>query len=397
MDCVRSDKFFEHKFFFELAEKNLSFNNCIVQAPHTSTSHASILTGLYPFNHGVRYLIDFNTKGKMLQEYLKEDGFQTAAFIGGFPLLQGDLHRGFDHFEYGTFVKDHYEGRDRYIPANILIQKALEWMATKSSKDNFIFLHFFDAHLTKRSDFTSGRRTRRYMEEIDFMAQQIKLLLELADIDLLVITADHGDKLEGEHNYPWVINSRGEKAGSHFHEVELYDIQLKTPLIFCSKDIGAQRVESQVRSIDITPTILEFIGNKKGEKVDGKSLLREENLKAEYVYSETYFAQMTRENRHTYEMNQKFDWGWSGHDSLVSIRTEDWKLICTANGSIIPYMLFEKENEEKNIIENHPEIVEELKNKLFKIIEGDKQYEITSSGKIEDQEVIDRLKSLGYL
>lgn len=344
LDCVRYDAFKENSFFKKLMGKSLSFDNCIAAAPHTSTSHASILTGLYPFHHGVRYLHDFDIKGKMLQEYLKEEGFRTAAFIGGYPLSTGNLDRGFDHFDYENPVQDVYEGRDKYVPANVIVQKSLVWLKSTSSEDKFLFLHFFDAHFTMRADFESGRRKKRYKEEIDFLVQQVKLLLELGDIDLLVITADHGDKLDGEHYYPWVVNSRGEKVGSHFHEMELYDIQIKVPLIFYSKELEPIAIEKQVRSIDILPTLLDFL-NISYSNLDGQSLLSPLERGKESsrpAYSETYLGQLIKANKHTYEMHKKFDWGWAGHDSLVSLRTDEWKLICTANGEVKPYMLFHK-------------------------------------------------------
>ncbi|MFW6110445.1 MAG: alkaline phosphatase family protein, partial [Thermoproteota archaeon] len=85
MDCVRPD-YLDTPFFRKLRGESLEFTNCIVQASHTSTSHTSILTGLYPFNHGVRWLVNFSVEGKMIQEILKEEGYATAGFIGGFPL-----------------------------------------------------------------------------------------------------------------------------------------------------------------------------------------------------------------------------------------------------------------------------------------------------------------------
>src|SRR3989337_1730577 len=105
MDCVRPD-YLVSPSFERLRSNGLVFTQCIAQAPHTSTSHASILTGMYPFHHGVRWLVDFKVQTPMLQEMLKDKGYKTAAFIGGFPLSKGNLDRGFDLFEHTPVCSD---------------------------------------------------------------------------------------------------------------------------------------------------------------------------------------------------------------------------------------------------------------------------------------------------
>ncbi len=72
----------------------------------------------------------------------------------------------------------------------------------------------------------------------------------------MVVTSDHGDKHEGEHGYPYVYNSKDEKVGIHFHETEIYDVQLRVPLIFLGSDLIPGRIKSLSRTIDIAPTIL---------------------------------------------------------------------------------------------------------------------------------------------
>ncbi|MEA3559508.1 MAG: sulfatase-like hydrolase/transferase, partial [Candidatus Thermoplasmatota archaeon] len=110
MDCVRTDHF--DPAGLDTGERELfHFRNCITAASHTSTSHTTMLTGTYPFHHGVRWLVRYNIKDRMVQEILGEKGYRTGAFIGGFPLTQGDMDRGFDVFEHGPLVEDRNEGR----------------------------------------------------------------------------------------------------------------------------------------------------------------------------------------------------------------------------------------------------------------------------------------------
>jgi arylsulfatase A-like enzyme len=362
-----------------------------------------MLTGTYPFNHGVRWLVKYRVKNRMVQEVLKEKGFRTAAFIGGFPLTQGDLDRGFDIFKHEPLVEDRNEGRSHFVPINILVQDAVNFLNEKD-EDAFVFIHVFDGHFTLRSEFDVnheppekdengrykdiqkhlGRRERRYREEIDFMARNVQRLLELSEIDLLVITGDHGEKMQGEKDYPWVFNHKGEIVGSHFHEVELFDVQLKVPLLVHGKGIMKKRIIDMVRTVDIMPTILDFLKiDISTSDIDGFSLMPiingNQKSPVQTSYSETYFAQMHEENKHADSMKKKFKWGWNHIDNLVSIRTNDQKLICLANGRIEPLHFFDltKDPEEENdLVEMTPikEDIEELLNKLKEMLKNDNQY-----------------------
>ncbi|OVE76425.1 hypothetical protein BVX97_00880 [bacterium E08(2017)] len=413
LDAVRPD-YLTSDVFQSIKEEGRVFDSCICQAPHTSTSHSSILTGLYPFNHGVRWLVDYEVRGKMIQECLADRGFKTAAFIGGFPLTEGNLDQGFEVFDYNPVVRDIMEGREAYMPANVVVQKAVSWLNENDGEDTFTFLHFFDAHLMLRSEFgkgewpekdengifvdveqSLGRRQRRYKEEVNFMGEQIRLLLELSDVDLLVLTADHGTKMQGEKNYPWVYNSKGEKVGTQFHVAELYDQQLKVPLIFWGKDVKAGKVDKQVRSIDIAPTIMNYVGEP-DYKCDGRNLVKEEY--AEYAYSETYFAQLVESNRRAHELHEKSSWGWTDVDSFVSLRSDSHKLICTANGKLVPYELYDLKNdpgETENIIGSKPEIEGEAMRALADLTANDEQMELCGDKVVDD--LVDKLETLGYL
>ena len=130
MDCVRSD-YTDNRHFDELFKSSVFYKNCVTAASHTSTSHTTMLTGTYPFKHGVRWLVKYSIKDKMLQEVLKENGFRTGAFIGGFPLTQGDMDRSFDTFTHEPLIDDRDEGRSKFVPVNILVQKASNFLNEK--------------------------------------------------------------------------------------------------------------------------------------------------------------------------------------------------------------------------------------------------------------------------
>src|SRR5207245_3631162 len=68
----------------------------------TPPPHPNILTGLYPYKHGVRDNEGFRLSDSFptLATLLKAKGYATGAFIGGFPLdSRFGLARGFDVYD----------------------------------------------------------------------------------------------------------------------------------------------------------------------------------------------------------------------------------------------------------------------------------------------------------
>jgi len=413
IDCLRPDAC-EHRFFEKKRSTGLSFDTCIVQAPFTSPSHSSMLTGQRPFEHGVRWLVDYETEATTFPELLSEAGYNTAAFVGGYPLPTGNLDEGFDTFEHVVEYEDRDEGRQEFGPANLLVNRAVNWLQDHEGEDNFVFLHLFDLHFTLRSEFGKretpefdennvfenveqyiGRQKRRYYEEAEFVARQLELLEDLVDVDVSVVTGDHGSKMPGEHGYPWVYDSDGNRVGSQFRAVELYDNIIRVPLFVKGPGVPTETVHEQVRSIDIVPTLLDVLDLDISD-VPGISLL--DGSRPEFAYSETYHGQLTSENKLTYRMNENYDFGWNELDSLVCLRSNEWKLICTANGDLEPielYHIAQDPGESRNRLDDEPEIVETYFDRLIELLEEDQQRYVTAERL--DSETRDHLEDLGYL
>jgi arylsulfatase A-like enzyme len=373
-----------------------------------------MLTGQRPFEHGVRWLIDYHTEATTLPERLSDAGFNTAGFTGGYPLPTGNLGDGFDTWEQLTPLEDRHEGRQEFGPANVLVTRAINWLDDHEGEDNFVFLHFFDLHFTLRSEFGNGerpdfdddhvyenveqyigRQRRRYYDEADFVARQLELLYDLVDVDVGVVTGDHGSKMPGEHGYPWVYDSEGNRVGSQFRAVELYDNILRVPLFVHGPDVPAETVSEQVRTVDVAPTLLDVLDLDVPD-VAGVSLL--EGSRPEFAYSETYHGQLTSENELTYRMNENYDFGWNELDSLVSLRSNEWKLVCTANGDLEPVELYhvaQDPGEDRNRLEDEPDVAREYFERLETMLEGDDQRYVT--GDRVDDETRDHLEDLGYL
>ena len=103
-----------------------------------------------------------------------------------------------------------------------------------------------------------------YDAGIAFMDAQLGILFDyldrtgLAESTAVIITSDHGEAF-GEH-------------GLMGHQA-LYDENLLVPLVVIAPGVKAgHRVEEQVRSVDIAPTILDLAGLSPGDRRDGVSL-----------------------------------------------------------------------------------------------------------------------------
>jgi arylsulfatase A-like enzyme len=414
VDCLRHDAF-DDRLYEKLKASGSYYDTCITQAPFTSPSHTSMLSGLHPFNHGVRWLIDYETDATLLPEILAEKGFNTVGFTGGYPLPTGNIPDAFDEFYHITPMEDRMEGRgDEFGPANLLINQAVNWLDDHEGEDNFVFIHSFDLHLTLRSEFGKrdepdydennvyenveqyiGRYQRRYYEEAEFVARQLENLHQLIDIDISVVTGDHGSKMPGEHGYPWVYDSEGNRVGSQVRGVELYENIIRVPLVFSGDVFPNKTVYEQVRSIDIVPTLLDAL-DIDAPDVDGATLLNGEHPK--YTYSETYHGQLTRENKLTHKMNNRYDFGWNELDSLVCLRSNDWKLICTANGKLEPtelYNIAQDPSESRNLLDTEEDVVAEYFDKIQEMLDGDSQMRINADE--VDEKTKSQLEDLGYI
>jgi hypothetical protein len=115
-----------------LSDEGITFNDALSSVPLTLPSHATIMTGLYPFSHGVRengsFILepDFVT----LAEILQAEGYSTGAFVGafvidsrygldqGFALYSDDLRGGRQGSSFG------YPERS----ADLVTNSTIDWL-----------------------------------------------------------------------------------------------------------------------------------------------------------------------------------------------------------------------------------------------------------------------------
>jgi arylsulfatase len=289
--------------FDRLAAGGVLFWQDIAQATTTTPSHASILTSLYLQDHNV--WSNFEALGetpRTLAEVLVGRGFDTFAAVNMKhlnPEMSG-LGQGFQ-----TFVKS---ANMRH--AGPTIDQFLTWLDERGERPFFAWLHFSDVHTpysppapydhfyyddderdpskrslqriwhllpTQMSDHPLFLKWLEGVTDLDWVMAQYqgavtyvddevgRLLDKLEERQLLkrtavVVTADHGESL-GEHDM-------------YFVHTGLYEPTVHVPLITYFPGAGRQgvHVREVVESIDIMPTILEYLGIPAPRGIRGRSL-----------------------------------------------------------------------------------------------------------------------------
>jgi arylsulfatase A-like enzyme/tetratricopeptide (TPR) repeat protein len=254
-----------------LAAGGVRFSFAHAQAVVTLPSHASILTGLYPFQHGYRENSGYRlTSGvQTLASRLKASGFSTGAFVGAFPLdARFGLTPGFDTYD-GRF-DDVGSGAEFLLPerpATVVVDRAVKWIQQRDGRW-FAWVHVYDPHAPYRPPppFDREYATQPYYGEVAATDQALGPLLAAARASsrstLVVLTGDHGESL-GEH-------------GELTHGLFAYEPTLRVPLIIAeirgaggsgsSTEARADRSRAKVevsdqpaRHVDIAPTILDAL------------------------------------------------------------------------------------------------------------------------------------------
>ncbi len=258
-----------------LAAEGVLFERAITAAPLTLPAHTSIMTGLYPPRHGVRDNGGFFVRDETvtLAERLREQGYRTGAFVGAYVLdSRWGLNQGFDtyHDEFDLAKFDTPSLATVERPANEVADHALAWLEKgPPATPFFAWVHFFDPHSPYRAPEPYGRlyAQQPYLGEIAFTDSQIGRLVtfleqqQLLENTVVVVVGDHGESL-GEH-------------GEGTHGFFLYDATTRVPLIIRAprREPHPRRVGTVVRTVDLLPTVLEFIGLPVADRIDGRSLM----------------------------------------------------------------------------------------------------------------------------
>lgn len=282
LDTLRADVAYggQLKNLQSLCNQGTAFLNVVSSSPITPISHASVLTGLQPYEHGIRHLLkeQLRTSKPTLAQLMAASDYETGAVVScpglnswygldvGFNSYDDEIPRlpdGSDPLETvdvklrGTALKR----------APLVVDRALTWLDQNRHSPFFLFMHFFDTHWPyEPPEWFAPANANPYEGEAHYIDHYLGQFIEqitkwgLLENTLIVIFGDHGEDLGG-----WYANDH---AGSELghpeeegHGCLLFDATQMVPLIFLAPGIVPEgiQIDTQVRLVDIHPTIVDLL------------------------------------------------------------------------------------------------------------------------------------------
>ncbi len=393
LDTTRSDRFscYGHPgnstpHLDRLAAEGILFENAFTPVPITLPAHTTMLTGLYPHQHGVRNNGSYVLAASQisLAELLQERGYQTGAVLGAFPVdHRFGLAQGFDFYDDNFRLSS--KGREDQFTQRLATEVttlALNWIDQQRDTPFFLWAHYFDPHApyTAPEPFRLRFPDDPYTAEIAYMDAEIGRLIDglaaqgLLEHTVILVAGDHGEAL-GEH-------------GEQTHSVFVYDATQRIPLLmrlpqtkpFDNPAWRNQRVTGLVNLIDIFPTAWNALGLRQSAlpAMPGISLLpviRQQTPAHAGIYHETLVPAQ--------------DYG--AHD-FRGLQTGRWKYIRGAQPELYDWPT--DPAEKNNLAAEQPGLVRTFETDLQAILREESADDQRHS---MDQETIDRLRSLGYV
>jgi arylsulfatase A-like enzyme len=300
------------------------FNNFYGTCPWTAPTHTSLLTGLYPQNHGVidkEYydLLDENVT--TLAGFLASKGYFTISLHGeGHLGNESGQTRDFDYeyeiqdFSYLTteafknFLKkteeqkffmliSSYDVHDPYVEGPL--SSSLNYTGILSSRTPLILGDLFyssrrgcsvDKGCNIETPFIFDNDEIVFLDEKDLefyrtvyadnvarMDSNLKSFFNLLETEglikgtIIVLAVDHGEELY-EH---WVGHS------------QFYDNIIHTPLLIKFPGSQYREIDDPVSNVDLFPTLVSILGYETPENLDGINFLGEKN---DYIYGHNVFG-----------------------------------------------------------------------------------------------------------
>ena len=379
-----------------MAAQGLVFEQAITQAPNTWVSHAGILTGLYPPAHGLRSPYDrLDPAVPTLASLLLERGYTTAGFPGNDLVgSRAGFNKGFDLFFENYHAIQEEVHSENGITANHrnlweeVLEAARGWL-THRQGDFFMWLHYLDTHhlpqctLPDFYRFGTVPEWQFYEGKISYADQQciravLDMLLETGTYDntLIVVLSDHGEELTPG------LPPR--------HNGGLSDGVLRVPMVVFSEGMPWKglRVETQVRTVDLLPTLLFLLK----ERPDHPPL--EEGLAYRFSGYPLPLPGWTPSKGHGIAHGQ-IAYAENEPMGLSCIRTDAWKLITGPAGDEL-YHLVSDPKELKNVLPLHPNTACYLRREKDTLVSSLAPGQTRPADR-DTEETQRILRSLGYL
>ena len=388
-DALRADhlgcygaRFVNTKTIDELAAGGVRFDQAISAAPWTAPSMTSMVTGLYAHHHGyLHWDAELDPTTETLFRALSAHGYEVGTFV----------------FDTNYLFKDMPEAN--VLGTSETLDGAIAWLRENRTRPFLLFVHNWATHMpydilhSERKDWLAAKlevisgiqadsamaleATREaYRKAVERQSETLvaSMLDELESLGLreqtvFAFLSDHGESW-GER----FAAKDDVKGVYHMHGATVYDEIVHVPLILSAPgrlDPGV--VSTQVRSVDLMPTLLELAGLPSGE-IDGASLLpladgREQGDRPA-VIAGTDMGALTK----------------------LAVRMPPWKLILhVESGEEEAYRL---DVDPRELSSSPADVSAELHEIVFRELESAERRELTEE---EEATVARRLADLGYL
>jgi arylsulfatase A-like enzyme len=406
-------------FLDSLAEQGVVYDAASTQASHTFVSTASIFTSRYfpwfvkheayrapeSFTPQQRlhfsryeYLADANVT---LAETLADAGYRTLAlFTNPHHHPTSGFWQGFEHAEYLPQPTDH----QAHASAETVRERFLGLLdSDDDGRPLFAYLHFMEPHTpylpppelaelfvaagrgnpALRATGVVPKGYRLTAEDIELLRELYAAEVRAVDDVLRRIVGDLQERGLWDETLLVVASDHGEEfmeRGRLGHAQGLDREQLRAPLLFLGRTgVAPRRIATPVRNLDLAPTLLAMLGVSPSEDFRGE-LLPGLGLEA------------------TAGPRRSHAW-WQRWRSLSDDR---WHLIVeTDRGTARLYDLEADPAGLRNVVDQHPEVVERMRASLERL---EKQHVArdAESDAFEDsaapptEEIRTQLRALGY-
>jgi arylsulfatase A-like enzyme len=254
VDALRADHLGTHGYarptspnIDALAAEGVVFEHAYAQAPHSSYSIASLMTG--------EYVHEVAEMGLPIPEHtvaaaLDARDYSTSAFYTpGIFHTEGERFATYARDDFDFERSDHSDQDAESRTDRVLAE--IDAVRMRGEPPALIWAHYFDAHEPYRRTHFGTDDMDRYDSEILAIDQAVGRLVRTArerlerDV-IVVLTSDHGEEFR-DH-------------GGVYHGSTLYEEQVRVPLIWSATDLAPRRVETPVELIDVAPTVLAMVG-----------------------------------------------------------------------------------------------------------------------------------------
>ena len=438
LDCLRADHLGCYGYpkhtspnIDAIATESLIFENAISQSNWTYPSLYSMITGRYPSSLKIAWWDQrVNEKVMVLPELLARSSYQTGLFTFFKGLLNPDC-----------FCSHFKETKQLKVKDNL--PKALEQWITSYEK-SFLLLHigeyihepfYADKQYIKRfleddidpekmatspvvdsltSRTIASKNMRKVMAKINtkltrLTKEQIKYLLAAYDAGICYI-----DRIVGElhqivknnsKNYLFIILADHGQAfmehGVFGHGLTLYEELIHVPLIIDFNNKYRGRIANTVQLMDICPTILDILGVRCNNVMDGTSLLpffKGDTVSERWCAAEGYPYVSMRNNN--YKLITKYT-KLNNYKEIFNPVAKSWKRRLLANLlHYLPDKVFNMETdpyEKNNLVWKRRNIYHSLMTEVNEIA---KRFTIESLPSTEvgvDEAIKKQLEDLGYI